>query len=71
MHFYLEGRTLPNGPFFRAPEEYETIEAALEAARAKMSCGNAVWIKDERDALVLSLQEARQWIERRFGPSIG
>ena len=66
MCFHLEGRTLPDGSFFKAEEEYAMIDAALEAARVRMSYGNTeVWIKDRRDSLVLSLQEVKERLKRK------
>jgi hypothetical protein len=60
MCFYIEGRTVPGGAFFKLEEEYWTIEAALEAAKMKMAPGTAVvWIMDHQKRLILSFQEVR------------
>ncbi len=60
MCFYVEGRTDSDGAFFKLDDEFWTIEAALEAARVKLSCGAAlVWIKDHQQCLILSFQEVR------------
>jgi hypothetical protein len=61
MCFYLEGRGLPDGPYFKSPGEFPTIDAALAAARDEMSAKNvALWIKDERNSLILSIKEVRE-----------
>ncbi len=71
MCFYLEGRLISDGTYFRVDAKFWTIEAALEAARNRLRYEAArFWIMDHQQRLILSFQEVRDRLEAlSFHPS--
>lgn len=71
MCFYLEGRLISDGTYFRVDDKFWTIEAALEAARSRLRYESArFWIMDHQQRLILSFQEVRDRLEAlSFPPS--
>ena len=64
MGFYLHGKTIPGGVAFVEAPPHSTIEAALAAAKIKMSAGAAiVWVVDHESKIVLTADEVRQRID--------
>jgi len=64
MNYYVHGRTIPGGIPILGIEPHETIEAALQESRARMSFGGAtIWIVDHEGELVLDTDDVRRMLD--------
>lgn len=65
MTYYVHGKTIPDGTSFLDATPYQTIEAALEGARTKMSLGAAVaWIVDRHGKPIMNEAQVRRALEK-------
>ncbi len=63
MTFHLEGKTIPDGDYFKVADAFPTIQAALDAAQ-NIYCGAAiVWIMDHQRKLILSSQDVKAMVD--------
>jgi hypothetical protein len=64
VNFYVHGKTIPGGIPILGIAPHDTIEAALQESRARMSFGGAtIWILDDEGELVLDANEIRRTVE--------
>jgi hypothetical protein len=63
MTFHLEGKTIPNGAYFKVADAFPTIQAALHAAQ-NIYCGAAIiWVMDHQRKLILSSQDVKAMLD--------